>query len=246
MTLPEGQNELIAKVARANPNTIVVLETGNPVSIPWLNDVKAVVEAWYPGQEGGAAIADVLTGAVNPSGRLPVTFPVNEQQNPRPAIPGLGLPDGAAMSVSYPEGSDVGYRWFAANHVKPLFAFGHGLSYTSFATSALKVTGGAVPTASVSVKNTGTKTGATVAQVYLVSAAGRSVKRLVGFSKLSLAPGESRDVSMTIDPRLLASWDTSKGKWRIDAGAYRFAIGDSADALGEAVETTLKAQWLKP
>jgi beta-glucosidase len=251
LSLPEGQNELIERVAHANPNTIVVLETGNPVSMPWLHEVKAVVEAWYPGQEGGAAIADVLTGAVNPSGRLPLTFPVDEQQNPRPTIAGLGLPEGSAVTVHYPEGSDVGYRWFASKDLKPLFPFGHGLSYTSFATSGLKVmsakVGGALaPQASVSVKNTGARSGATVVQVYLVSAAGRAVKRLVGFSKQGLAPGESRIVSLTLDPRLLASWDTGKGRWNIAAGTYRFAIGDSADALSETAELKLAATTLKP
>jgi beta-glucosidase len=246
LTLPEGQNELIAKVAHANRNTIVVLETGNPVSMPWLGDVKAVVEAWYPGQEGGAAIADILTGAINPSGRLPLTFPVSEQQNPRPIIPGLGLPDGSAMSVSYPEGSDVGYRWFAANHIKPLFPFGHGLSYTSFANSDLNVANATAPTVTLSVKNTGAKPGATVAQLYLVSAAGKAVRRLVGFSKVSLAPGESRSVVMNIDARLLANWDSAKSQWRVAAGKYVFAVGDSAEALGATGDINLKARTLKP
>jgi beta-glucosidase len=244
--LPEGQNELIARVARANPNTIVVLETGNPVSMPWLNSVKAVVEAWYPGQEGGAAIADVLTGAVNPSGRLPITFPVDEQQNPRPVIPGFDLPEGSAVGVNYTEGSDVGYRWFAAKGIKPLFPFGHGLSYTSFASTGLKISNAAAPTATLTVKNTGTKSGATVPQVYLVSAAGRTVKRLVAFGKLTLAPGESRDLSMSIDARLLANWDTGKGHWRVAPGRYVFAPGDSADALGATTEIELKARTLKP
>lgn len=246
MMLPQGQNELIAKVARANPNTIVVLETGNPVSMPWIGEVKAVIEAWYPGQEGGAAIADVLTGAVNPSGRLPITFPVDERQNPRPEIPGLGLPDGSAMSVSYPEGSDVGYRWFASKGIKPLFSFGYGLSYTSFESTDLTVSNPAAPVATLRVKNTGARSGATVAQVYLVSAAGRDLKRLVGFSKVPLAPGESCDVSIKIDPRMLANWDSWRGRWRIAAGKYVFAAGDSADSLGVSSELNLAAQTLKP
>jgi beta-glucosidase len=251
MTLPEGQDELIARVAHANANTIVVLETGNPVRMPWLADVKAVVEAWYPGQEGGGAIADILTGAVNPSGRLPMTFPVDEQQNPRPEIPGMGLPEGSAVTVRYTEGSDVGYRWFARHALKPLFPFGHGLSYTHFEVSGLRVTtknsaGAIVPSAALTVKNSGARAGATVAQVYLVSAAGHAVRRLVGFSRLELEPGESHGVVMNLDPRLLANWDTAQAHWRIAAGSYRFAIGDSAESLGESVELKLPATSLKP
>jgi beta-glucosidase len=246
LTLPEAQDELIRQVARANPNTIVVLETGNPVSMPWLHQVKAVVEAWYPGQEGGAAITDVLTGIVNPSGRLPITFPVEEQQNPRPKIPGLGLPEGSPLSVSYSEGSDVGYRWFASKGIKPLFPFGYGLSYTQFEMTSLRLMNAKVPVVKLRVRNAGPKPGATVSQIYLVSAAGRAVKRLVGFSKSALSPGESRDISITIDPRLLASWDIDNGRWKMTRGKYVFAVGDSADALGATAELELKARTIRP
>jgi beta-glucosidase len=246
LTLPEAQDDLISAVARANPNTIVVLETGNPVRMPWLHDVRAVVEAWYPGQEGGAAIIDVLMGIVNPSGRLPITFPVDETQNPRPQIPGLGLPEGSPLIVSYSEGSDIGYRWYASTGIKPLFPFGFGLSYTHFETTGLTLTSAKAPVVAVTVRNTGPKAGATVSQIYLVSAAGHPVKRLVGFSKLALAPGESRNISLTIDPRLLARWDTNKGCWRVVRGKYVFAVGDSADDLGATAELELKAQTTKP
>jgi beta-glucosidase len=246
LTLPEAQDELISKVARANPNTIVVLETGNPVRMPWLNEVKAVVEAWYPGQEGGVAIADVLMGIVNPSGRLPVTFPVEEQQNPRPQIPGLGLPEGSPVNVNYSEGSDVGYRWFASKGIKPLFPFGYGLSYTQFEMTSFRLTNAKVPVVKLRVRNTGSMPGATVSQIYLVSAADRAVRRLVGFSKSALSPGESRDVSITIDPRLLASWDMDNSRWKVTRGKYVFAVGDSADALGATAELELKMRTIRP
>jgi beta-glucosidase len=246
MALPEGQNDLIAAVARANPHTVVVLETGNAVTMPWLNDVKAVVEAWYPGQEGGAAIADILTGAVNPSGRLPISFPVDSRQNPRPAISGLGAAERTAVTVSYSEGSNVGYRWFAARGATPLFPFGYGLSYAHFAASGLKLTEAPMLTATLVVTNAGATAGATAAQIYLVSAAGVPLKRLAGFSKVALLPGENREIHIAIDPRLLARWDISRHQWRIDAGKYVFAIGDSADALSETAGISLRSQKLRP
>jgi beta-glucosidase len=246
LTLPEGQDELIAKVAAANPNTIVVLETGNPVRMPWLHDVKAVLEAWYPGQQGGAAIADVLSGAVNPSGRLPMSFPTNERQNPRPTIQGLGTPDGTPITVVYTEGSIVGYRWFAAQHIRPLFPFGYGLSYTRFSVSGLRLAGRQTLVATAWVKNTGSKAGATVPQIYLLSAAGVPLHRLVGFSKLDLAPGEGREVIIRIDPRLLARWDTTHQRWNIDRGKYAFAWGDSAEDVGDTVQIRLSERHLKP
>ena len=136
LALPWGQDAVIEAVASANPNTIVVLETGNPVSMPWLDRVGAVVQAWYPGQAGGRAIAEILTGSVNPSGRLPITFPADLSHTPRPELPGLGTPWGTPVTVHYDEGAEVGYRWFARQREQPLFAFGHGLSYTSFDYSA--------------------------------------------------------------------------------------------------------------
>lgn len=246
MTLPQGQDALIAAVAKANPNTIVVLETGNPVRMPWLDQVKAVVEAWYPGQMGGEAIADVLTGAVNPSGRLPLTFPIDETQNPRPHIAGLGLPETESVVVDYPEGSNVGYRWFAANGQKPLFAFGHGLSYTRFEHAGLRLTGGRTVTASFTVRNVGKLESADVPQLYLVSAAGKPLQRLAAFQKVRLGAGESRTISVKVDPRLLARWDTAANKWRIDAGSYDFALGESAGDLRQRASIKLAGQSLKP
>src|SRR5947209_4083191 len=141
LSLPWGQDALISAVSAANPNTVVVLETGNPVSMPWHDSVNAIVQAWYPGQAGGRAIAEILAGQVNPSGRLPITFPVDLGQTPRPELPGLGAPAGTPTTIDYFEGADVGYRWFAKTGQAPLFAFGHGLSYTIFAYSDLAVSG---------------------------------------------------------------------------------------------------------
>jgi beta-glucosidase len=242
LSLPEGQDDLIKKVARANSNTIVVLETGNPVRMPWLPQVKAVLEAWYPGQEGGRAISDVLTGAVNPSGRLPITFPTDEQQNSRPVLPGLGLPEGTNLSVDYAEGSDVGYRWFASKNIAPLFPFGYGLSFTTFANTGLNVANAKTLEASVNVKNTGARPGATVTQIYLLESAGHTKKRLVAFTRQELSPGESRDVKMSIDPRLLANWDNIKKRWQIDSGKYVLAVTPPTRLARDAKYSSARSQ----
>jgi beta-glucosidase len=244
LSLPGGQDALIAAVANANPRTIVVLETGNPVTMPWLADVKGVVEAWYPGQEGGRAIADVLVGAVNPSGRLPMTFPADDGQNPRAQLPGLGAPDGTEQAVDYPEGSDVGYRWFAANGQRPLFPFGHGLGYTRFEHEGLKLRGGDAVTVSFTVRNRGAREGADVPQVYLINAAGRRLQRLAGFARVSLRPGQRREVQLKVDPRLLADWDGNG--WHIRGGTYGFALGKSAGDLGPVATVELDERRMKP
>ncbi len=246
LSLPQGQDGLIAAVARANPNTIVVLETGNPVAMPWLADVKAVVEAWYPGQKGGEAIADVLSGAVNPSGRLPMTFPASLEQHPRPQLVGFGEPDTLAatpLAVEHAEGADVGYRWFAATQLKPLFPFGHGLSYTRFRHSGLKLQAQNKVIASFEVMNVGDREGADVPQLYLVKAAGRSVQRLAGFQRVTLKPGKSRSITLEIEPRILASW--TKGGWLLRGGEYEFALGESSAELGPTASITLVERWLR-
>jgi beta-glucosidase len=238
LDLPAGQDALIVAVAAANPHTVVVLETGNPVAMPWLAQVPAVLAAWYPGQEGGQAIADVLFGAVNPSGRLPLTFPRHMSDFLRPTLPNLGSDPGAPVHIDYGEGSDVGYRWYAAQGLEPLFAFGFGLSYTQFAYGGLTVSGGKRLTVRFEVQNTGASRGAGVPQVYLTSAAGRRVLRLIGFQRVELDPGERRTMSFTADPRLLGSFDERQGRWQVKRGLYRVSIGKSAvESLmgGEAV-----------
>lgn len=250
MDLPEGQDALIEALAGVNRKLIVVLETGNPVKMPWIDGVDAVLEAWYPGERGGSAIADVLTGAANPSGRLPMSFPVNESQLPRPAVPGLGLPQGSPATVDYAEGSDVGYRWYAKRRSTPLFPFGFGLSYTTFDVSGLRVS--VKPgaqwglTARFAVKNTGQRAGTAVPQVYLVSRSGVPTLRLAGFMRVPLGPGESRNAEVTIDPHLLGRWDEERNGWRIDAGRYGFALGTSAADLGERSTAVLAAARIRP
>ncbi len=250
LSLPNGQDALIAAVAEANPNTIVVLETGGPVLMPWLDKTAAVVEAWYPGARGGEAIAAVLFGETNPGGRLPVTFPASLDQLPRPKLDGLGIIEtnfsgdpkpGETLSANYDiEGSDLGYRWNAREGKKALFPFGHGLSYTSFRSSGLKVSG---TTASFTMANTGQREGATVAQLYLVSRGGAAKQRLVGYQRMSLAPGASQTVTLALDPRLLADW--SEGGWTIPAGDYAFALGDNAETLGPMVKVRMRARRWK-
>lgn len=247
LNLPDNQDELIDAVARANRRTIVVLETGGPVAMPWIDRVPAVLQAWYPGNRGGQAIARVISGAVNPSGRLPVTFPVTAAQISNPVLPGQNLIDAAGgkdvrtlpkeqqvLPITFPEGSDVGYRWYAQKGFKPLFAFGHGLSYSTFQTSAPKLSG---TTATFTVRNTGKRAGADIAQLYLISQARQPKQRLVGFRRVELAAGEAKNMVLNIDPRLLADW--KDGGWNMPAGRYRFALGESASSLGQAVEISL-------
>ena len=228
LALPRGQDAIVEAVAKANPNTIVVLQTGNPVTMPWRDQVKAIVAAWYPGQEGAQAIAEVLTGKVNPSGRLPITFPQSVEQLPYTSIPSFGTPENTPVTVAMREGADVGYRWFARQKLLPMYAFGHGLSYTQFAYSDLTVRSGKTLTATVTVQNSGNRAGADVPQLYLEAIDGAVESRLLGFRRVELAPGERRTISMTVDPRLLAKYDTAAGNWRIKRGRYVVAIAKSA------------------
>ena len=233
LSLPYGQDELIDAVGSVNPNTIVVLETGNPTDMPWRDRVGGIIEAWFPGQLGGQAIAEVLTGVINPSGRLPMTFPRSIEQTPHQRIAGAAVPPGTPASFWYHEGAEVGYRWFAKMQEHPLFAFGFGLTYSSFSYGDFTAApqGDTTVAASVTVTNAGRSIAADVPQLYLIRAPDGRRQRLLGFQKVSLKPGESRRISLVADPRLLARFDTTARRWRVDGGPYTVALAHSADSL---------------
>jgi beta-glucosidase len=251
LALQDNQDILIDAVAKANPHTVVVLETGGPVLMPWLPYVPAVLEAWYPGTSGAPAIARVLTGVTDPAGRLPITFPASVDQLPHPVLPGSDLKPGtdgklAPFSVAYTEGADVGYRWFDKRGLKPLFAFGHGLSYTSFVYGGLAVRGGEALSVSFDVTNAGKRAGSEVAQIYIRPPQKGEAIRLGGFAKITLGPGETRRVTVTVDPRLLAHFDASAGAWRIHPGAYEVRVGRSAVATELRGSTKMEGRRLMP
>jgi beta-glucosidase len=246
LSLPSGQDELIRAVTAANPRTIVVLETGGAVLMPWLDRTAAVVAAWYPGQRGGDAIASVLFGLAEPGGRLPVTFPGSVEQLPNPQLAGWGLAADESFVVDYHEGAAVGYRWFARRGLKPLFPFGFGLGYTTFSYGDLAVSGTRDVRVSFEVTNTGKRAGYAVPQVYLTAARGSPEKRLLGWSKALLAPGETKRFTVPVDPRLLADFSAAASRWEIAAGAYEIALGASADDLVARTSHSLRARSLSP
>jgi len=228
ITLPEGQDELIRAVALANPNTVVVLINGTPVAMPWLDEVPAVVEAYYPGQEGGSAIARILFGDVNPSGKLPETFPKRLQDNPS-----HGFFPGGKRTVSYEEGIYVGYRHYDTRGVEPLFPFGHGLSYTEFGYSNLGTKQRADEGIGVSldVKNKGEIAGAEVVQLYvrdIEASADRPVKELKAFAKIELPPGETKQVQLFLEPDAFAFFDPLQKKWIVEPGEFELLVGSSS------------------
>ena len=245
LTLPDRQDATIAAVAAANPRSVVVLETGGPVLMPWLDRVPGVLEVWYPGTNGGPAIAGLLFGRVNPSGHLPVSFPRDESQLPRRAVDGIGFTEQQPIEVNYSEGAAVGYRWYEARGIAPLFAFGHGLSYTDFDYGGLSaaVRGGEL-SVSFTVRNTGRVAGAVVPQIYVGPEVGgwEAPKRLGAFTKLRLAPGAQQRVTLTVDPRLLAVF--RGGQWNVAAGAYRVMLGASSRDLRQTVTVRLPARRL--
>lgn len=246
LTLPGGQDALIDAVTKVNPNTIVVLETGGPILMPWLNQAGAVVEVWYPGARGGEAIARVLFGEVDAAGRLPITFPAAIAQLPNPDLPGLGLDTKAPFEVHYPEGLDVGYRWYAARHLIPLFPFGFGLSYTRFQFGSLKIKADRRISATLVVTNVGNREGVTVPQVYLKRAPQCDRMRLVGWSRMNLKPGESQSVTIDLDRRILADWSVEKHAWRLAAGRYIFGLGGSAGETPVIASADLAGATIAP
>ena len=253
LALPDNQDALVAAVAKANPHTIVVLENNGPVAMPWLDQVGAVLEAWYPGAGGGEAIARLLYGEVDPAGRLPVSWPRDEAQLPRPQIPGAGLasiglpPQGQpAAQVDYNiEGANVGYRWYQHKGIQPLFPFGYGLGYTHFAYSGFKprVDHGRV-VASFTVTNRGTREGVDVPQLYATLPGNGAVRRLAGWCRVDLKPGQSAHLEVVADPRLLTNFDASRQRWLRPAGSYQLQLGHSATAFqGQGAVALPQAAW---
>jgi len=236
LNLPSAQDELIEAVAAANPHTVVVINAGAPVAMPWLSQVAGVLDAWYPGQTSGTSLASVLFGQTDPGGHLPVTFPASLTQVPASTtaqFPGNG------STVQYSEGIDVGYRWYDANSLAPLFPFGFGLSYTQFSYSNLQISPASVDgtgdvTVSATVTNTGTRAGSDVAQLYLgdPSAAGEPPRQLAGFQRVTLAAGASTPVSFTITPQQESWWSDSANGWSQSEGTYSVYVGDSSDLSG--------------
>ncbi len=247
MDLVGEQDALIAAVAAANPNTVVVLNTGSPVTMPWLDDVAAVVQAWFGGQEMGNAIADVLFGDSNPSGKLPQTFPVRLADNPA----FINYP-GENGKVHYGEGIFVGYRYYEKKQIAPLFPFGFGLSYTTFAYDNLRVSADAITPeqtlrVEIDVTNTGDRAGQEVVQFYVrdvVSNLVRPPKELKGFVKVELAPGEAKTVSITLDRASLAYYDDHFQQWIAEAGEFEVLVGSSSQDIRAAAVFTLTASQL--
>ncbi|MGI8958427.1 MAG: beta-glucosidase [Bryobacteraceae bacterium] len=245
LSLPENQDALIEQIAAANPRTIVVLETGTAVTMPWIDKVSGVLEAWYAGSKGADAVANILFGDVNPSAKLPMTFPRSEADLPHPhlvAPPPEAIGLAAVMktgeakptfSVHYDEGLKVGYKWYDAEKKPVLFPFGFGLSYTTYEYSDLKVMPGNETTVRFTVKNTGGRAGAEIAQVYaaLPVNLGEPPKRLVAWSKVRLKARESREVSLTVDPKYLSIYDENQDGWKLVPGSYTFMAGGSSQDL---------------
>lgn len=240
MSLPNGQDVLFDAVLSANPNGIVILQTGNPVAMPWRDKARAIIQAWYQGQSGATAIAEIIAGKVNPGGRLPMTWYASVEQTPHPVLVGADLaPDTQPITVDYKEGAEIGYRWMFKTGQVPTYPFGHGLSYTSFAYSDFAVKGGDTVTASMTVTNTGQREGADVPQVYLTQAPGEKRQRLLGFERVELKPGQSRRVTISADPRLLAHFDAAAGTWKIAAGRYTIALATDAQTFSATADTDL-------
>jgi beta-glucosidase len=242
LNLSNKQDDLVSAVAAVNPHTIVVLETGGPAAMPWIGNVSAAIEIWYPGIRGAEALANILFGDVNPCAKLPATFAKTDADLPHPTIfgarppasPGAGAPPAGgrgmmdrSFDIDYTEGLKVGYKWFDAENKEPLFAFGHGLSYTTFAYSGLKA---GLDGVSFTVRNTGQRAGTEIAQVYvgLPAAAQEPPKRLVAWDKIELTPGESKTVTLKLDAKFLSIFNEQKDDWEFLPGEYKFFVGGSS------------------
>jgi beta-glucosidase len=253
LSLPENQDALIEQVAAANPRTIVVLETGSAVTMPWLDKVSGVVEAWFAGSKGADAVANILFGVVNPSAKLAMTFPRREEDLPHPQLAkpphrqrGAAVPSSEeakpTFTVHYDEGLKVGYKWYDAEKKPVLFPFGYGLSYTTYSYSDLKITPGKQVSFSFTVKNTGARAGAEIAQIYATfpAAADEPPKRLVGWSKVYLEAGESKEVRTVIDPQYLSIYDEAPNAWKLVPGSYTLMVGGSSQSLPLTQSIVLK------
>ncbi len=246
-----AENDMIAQVAAANPHTIVVLNNNSAINMPWLNQVAGVFEGFYPGQQIGTAMAALIFGDVNPSGKLPVTFPKSLADVP--ANTPAQWP-GTNGQVQYSEGLDVGYRWYDAKNIAPLFPFGFGLSYTTFGFSGLQVgaLSGGNATVHVTVTNTGSRAGTEVAQLYVGDPAstGEPVHQLRGYQRVTLTPGQSQQLTFTVSTHDLAYWNTASGNWTTAAGTYQVLVGDSSRNLPVSgtltVPTTVNAAGAAP
>jgi beta-glucosidase len=262
LDLSDEQNKLIEAAAAANPKTIVVLETGSPATMPWIDHVAAAVEAWYPGIRGAEALAKILAGEVNPTGKLAITFPKSDADLPHPTLvfpppesqpsrPAPGMDISAFMAsmakglppfqMTYDEKLEVGYKWYDAEKKPVLFPFGFGLSYTTYAYSALSVKGGETVTVSFTVRNTGKRAGTEIAQIYasLPDAAGEPPKRLIGWARVELAPGESKPVSISVDRDRLTIYDEASDSWKLVPGNYAVMVGGSSQDLPLHQQITL-------
>ena len=254
LSLPDNQDAMIDQVASANPHTIVVIESGTAVTMPWIDKVSGVLEAWFAGSKGADAVANILFGDVNPSAKLPMTFPRSEADLPHPqrVIPPLGaLGEAAVMATGvakptfeahYDEGLKVGYKWYDAEKKPVLFPFGFGLSYTSYSYSNLKIKPGKETTVTFMVKNTGNRPGAEVAEVYvaLPVEAGEPPKRLVGWSKVKLQAGESKEVTVNVGTAYLSIFDEASESWKMLPGSYSFMVGGSSQDLPLVEKITLE------
>jgi beta-glucosidase len=250
LELASNQDALVFAVARANPRTIVVVESGGAVFMPWAGQVPAILEAFYPGIRGGAAIARILTGKVDPSGHLPITFPASADQFAHRELPGLGMPNETPAAITYDEGAAIGYKWYDVKGYRPLFPFGYGLSYTRFGLSGLKaqVDGRAIRV-TFELRNVGKREGKGVGQVYVSPADWKKAgweapRRLGAFAKADLKPGQKQAIEVAVDPRLLATYEAAGNNWHIRAGEYRLMLGDSSDAAMQSASVTLAdAVW---
>jgi beta-glucosidase len=235
LDLPGDQVELVERVAAANANTVVIINAGAPIAMPWVGTVRANMMLWFPGEEGAEALVDHLLGHTGPSGRLPITFPARVEDTPA-----FGHYPGKDGKVVYAESTRVGYRHFDAYGIEPLFCFGHGLSYTTFHYDRPKVTVGESAHVEVElpVTNTGTRAASEVVQVYVRSVSGpeeQPEKQLKAFEKVELAPAETATVHFTLDARAFAHWDVDGNRWSVDRGDFEILVGASSRDIRHSV-----------